>query len=71
MALVVGASVTLTKSAVFGGIVAVVLPLLLWLTTRSDNPSSQTAVILRLVNAPNGSTFFEYVNDPGIILLST
>ncbi|KPQ35707.1 MAG: NUDE protein, C-terminal conserved region [Phormidesmis priestleyi Ana] len=64
MALVVGASVTLTKSAVFGGIVAVVLPLLLWLTTRSDNPSSQTAVILRLVNAPNGSTFLSMSTTP-------
>lgn len=57
MALLVGSSVVLTSSAIFGGIIAVVLPVALWLITLSEKVKDEGEATLRLVNAPDGRTF--------------
>lgn len=56
MALFVGGSVMLTGSAMFGMIVAVILPVLFWFVTLSEKPTANDEAKLRLVNAPNGRT---------------
>ncbi|MGB3299876.1 MAG: hypothetical protein WBA76_16545 [Phormidesmis sp.] len=56
MALFVGGSVMLTGSAVFGVIVAAILPVLFWFITLPEKANTNAEARLRLVNAPNGRT---------------
>lgn len=56
MALFVGGSVILTGSAVFGVIVAIMLPALFWLVTLPEKAARNEQAKLRLVNTPNGRT---------------
>jgi hypothetical protein len=56
MTLLVGTAVLLTGSAVFGAIIATLLPALLWLMGSSAVPYPSN-LILRLVNSPDGRMF--------------
>ncbi len=60
----VGGSVILTGSAVFGVIVAAVLPALLWLIMLSAKLEGGHEATLRLVNAPNGDTLLSLSSFP-------
>ncbi len=60
----VGGSVVLTGSVVFGVIVAVLLPALLWLIALSAKLEGGHEATLRLVNAPDGRTLLSLNSFP-------
>jgi hypothetical protein len=54
--LLVGGSVALSGSAIFGAIVAALLPIIFWGIVRTAKPKDERKATLRLVNTPNGNT---------------
>jgi hypothetical protein len=57
MAICVGGVVVVTQSIGFGIVVAVFLPLAMWIVTTAGQVKKAHEVTLRMVNAPDGQTF--------------